>query len=62
MMKPRFRAEDEGEIAVSEVRVTDDVESLASCFGQPIIRNSVLDALRARRLAAIHLDTAEKVY
>ena len=60
-MKPRFRVDDEGVTVVSGVRVMDGAESLASCFGQPMIRNSVLDELRARRLAAIHLDTAEKV-
>ena len=34
---------------------------MASCFGQPMMRNSVLDEFRASRFAAIHFETAVKV-
>ena len=59
--KPRFLADDEAVIVVSGVRVMCEEVSLASCFGQPIMRNSVFDEFRASRFAAIQFETAAKV-
>ena len=60
-MKPRFRAEVEAVMVVSGVKVTECSTSLASCCGEPMMRNSVLEEFRARRLAAIHAEAALKV-
>jgi len=59
--KPRFLADDEAVIVVSGVRAMCEEVSLASCFGQPMMRNSVFDEFRASRFAAIQFETAAKV-
>jgi hypothetical protein len=53
-MKPRLRAEEEGRMEVPGLGERDGLEILASCSGRPMMRNSVLDGLRVRRLASIH--------
>ena len=53
-MKPRLRAEEEGRMEVPGLGERDGLDILASCSGRPILRNSVLEGLRVRRLESIH--------
>jgi len=53
-MKPRLRAEEEGSMEVPGLGEKEGLEILASCSGRPMMRNSVLDGLRVRRLESIH--------
>ena len=46
-MKPRFRAE--------WVVVSEELLILASCLLRPMSRNSVLEELRVRRFANVHI-------
>ena len=52
-MKPRLRAEEEGRMEVPGLGEKEGLEILASCSGRPMMRNSVLDGFRVRRLESI---------
>ena len=58
---PRFLAEWTGEIVVLSGRRRVWFLSLDTWFGRPMMRNSVLEGLRERKLEVIHPDIAEIV-
>lgn len=57
-MKPRLRAETDGRIGVPEVTESDGLDTLASCWGRPMRRNSVFAGFNVRRLADIQFETS----
>ncbi len=61
-MKPRFRADGEGQMMFSGVSERDGDVSFCSCCGLPMTRNSVLLGLSESRFAAIQVETVEKEF
>jgi len=60
-MTPRLRAESDGLIVTLESMWRVASETLESCLGRPISKNSVLDWLSERRLVDIQVETESMV-
>jgi len=60
-MTPRLRAESEGVMVTLEGIRRLGSETLASCFGSPMSKNSVLDRLSESKLADIQVETVSIV-
>ena len=60
-MKPRFLAEEDGEIGLDADNERDGLSIFEVCCGKPMSRNSVFDGFNVRQLADIQEEMRETV-